>query len=57
VAVGGDFFEGSPERILKADTRFVVSNDDRALDDQRFHGTSPTGIPADIKAIPAHMET
>jgi len=30
-----------PERILKADARPVASNDDGALGNRRFHGSSP----------------
>jgi hypothetical protein len=38
VALVRDLLEPLPERILKADTRLVASDDDRPLYDWRFHG-------------------
>src|SRR5262245_46966285 len=44
VAPVGDLLEAPPERILEADTGLVASDDDGALDDRRFHRSSPLSI-------------
>src|SRR5258708_16835341 len=44
VAPAGDLLEALPERILKADTGLVASDDDGAFDDRRFHRSSPVSI-------------
>src|ERR1700730_17642354 len=41
VAADGDFLEPSPEGVFKADAGLMTGDDDRALDDWRFHCLSP----------------
>src|SRR5262249_1741113 len=44
VAPAGDLLEPLPERILEADAGLVTSDDNGALDDRRFHRSSPVSI-------------
>src|SRR5262249_41510994 len=44
IAPAGDLLEPPPERILEADAGLVASDDDGALDDRRFHRSSPVSI-------------
>src|ERR1700730_19461172 len=37
----GDFLERPPEGVFKADTGLMTGDNDRALDDWRFHCLSP----------------
>src|SRR6202158_4914670 len=41
VAADGDFLEPSPEGVFKADAGLMTGDNDRALDDWRFHCPSP----------------
>src|SRR3984957_20539938 len=41
VAADGDFLEPSPEGVFKADAGLMTGDNDRALDDWRFHCLSP----------------
>src|SRR4029077_7499827 len=41
VAADGDLFQSLPEGVFKADAGLVTGDDDRALDDWRFHCLSP----------------
>lgn len=38
VTLGGDFLQAVPEHVFKADTGLVPGNDNRALENRRFHG-------------------
>src|SRR5580692_5688692 len=44
IAADSDLLEALPEGILEADAGLVTGDDDRALDDRRFHCLSPVAI-------------